>query len=360
MSDLDTDFAMPGPDAPSFREGLPVTYRMRADSHYVEDLDADVFAPPIRLLDADAIDGARDAPAPASDFVESVRRHGVLQPLIVRGRGGRYRVISGGKRLAAAVAAGMQRVPCVVQRVDDDEARRLALASNLMAAPRTEAPAAMAEAARPAEGLTVELSRSLSALVSAVNLLSDGSFLSQPFASELVKAEAARAMHLVWALRVLADDAPVSRAPLEVADLVARAREMFVPEQRLRNLRLTLGRLDGRITVNGDRDLLTYAITGLIRAGASLPSADAGGPIAVNVVTEPGTVLVTLSREGLSLPPDWVATAFEQPWPVGAGLTTLALLQAAKRVAEWHGGSVSAASTPTGTTLALALPRAQG
>src|SRR5262245_4749898 len=106
MSELDPDFDAPvcdAPDsaAPAFREGLPASYRMRADSHYVEDLVSDVFAPPIRLLDADTIDGAGDACAPPSDFVESVRRHGVLQPLLVRGRAGRYRLIAGGKRLAA-------------------------------------------------------------------------------------------------------------------------------------------------------------------------------------------------------------------------------------------------------------------
>ena len=212
-------------------------------------------------------------------------------------------------------------------------------------------------AARPAEGLTAELSRSLSALLSSVNLLSDGSFVSEPLASELVKAEAARAMHLVWALRVLADDAPVSRTRLDIADLVVRARDMFAPERRLRGLNLSVGRLEGSIPVNGDRDLLTHAIAGLIRAGASLPNADAGGPMAVNVVTEPeGAVSVTIAREGLSVPPDWVAAAFEEAWPVGAGLTALAFLQAARRVAEWHGGCARATSASQGTTLSISLP----
>jgi hypothetical protein len=327
---------------------------MRADSHYVEELDADYSAPPIRLLDPDTIDGASDAPLPASDFVESVRRHGVLQPLLVHGRGGRYRVISGGKRLAAAVAAGIHRVPCVVQRVDDDEATRLALASNLRAATRTEG--APAEAP-PAEGLTFELSRSLSALLSSVNLLSDGSFMSQPLAIELVRAEATRAMHLVWALRVLADDVPVGRTRVEIADLVLRAREMFVPEQRLRGLNLSIGCLEGGVALDGDRELLIHAVAGLIRAGASLPDTDAGGPLAVHVVTEhDGAVSIKLTREGLAIPDDWIANAFEHPWPVGGGLTALAILQAARRVARWHGGSASASCSPSGTCLAITLP----
>ena len=125
-------------DRAILREGLPPSYRMRADSHYVESLDAEASAPAILYLDAAVIDAGGDVAVPASDFVESIRTHGVLQPLLVRGRAGRYRLIAGRKRLAAAVATGLRRVPCVVQRVDDEEATRLALATNLPSGPSVD------------------------------------------------------------------------------------------------------------------------------------------------------------------------------------------------------------------------------
>jgi ParB family transcriptional regulator, chromosome partitioning protein len=76
----------------------------------------------VRTIDPIHREGDRN---PSADFVESVRRHGVLQSLLVRSRGGRYQVMGGSRRLAAALAAGLSEVPCLVERVDDDQARIL-------------------------------------------------------------------------------------------------------------------------------------------------------------------------------------------------------------------------------------------
>ena len=47
--------------------------------------------------------------ASLQELAEDIRQHGrVLQPLLVQMRGGRYRLIAGRKRLAAAVAAGLR------------------------------------------------------------------------------------------------------------------------------------------------------------------------------------------------------------------------------------------------------------
>src|SRR6185436_3528325 len=139
MSDIDSALnslhgAEDNPLAP-VREGLPPRYRMRADAHYVEQLDSKVFNSPIRFMDVHTIDNPRpdDGPTPSAAFVESIKRHGVLQPLLVRNRAGRHVVIAGRKRLAAAVAAGLREVPCLIERVDDDDAQTLAAASNVAA-----------------------------------------------------------------------------------------------------------------------------------------------------------------------------------------------------------------------------------
>src|SRR5215510_13990045 len=141
MSDIDSALnSLSGEDAslPPVREGLPPRYRMRADAHYVEQLDSALFkSAPLRFIDVHGIDSPRPddgpTPTPAAAFVESIKRHGVLQPLLVRSRGGRHVVIAGRKRLAAAVAAGLREVPCLVERVDEDEAQNMAAASNVAA-----------------------------------------------------------------------------------------------------------------------------------------------------------------------------------------------------------------------------------
>ena len=102
---------------------------MRADTHYVEQLDTDQSR--TRPLDRGAVIDVRgDEPRLAAPFVDSVRRHGILQPILVQPRGNRFRLIAGRKRLAAAQAAGVREVPCLVQRVDEDQANLLADAAN--------------------------------------------------------------------------------------------------------------------------------------------------------------------------------------------------------------------------------------
>src|SRR6185295_16604417 len=136
MSDMDPGLdALRLGDDPPVREGLPPRYRMRADAHYVEQLDSALLKTPMRFMDVQTIDSPRsdDGPSPSAAFIDSIKRHGVLQPLLVRSRGGRHVVIAGRKRLAAAVAAGLREVPCLVERVDDEEAQTLAAASNVAA-----------------------------------------------------------------------------------------------------------------------------------------------------------------------------------------------------------------------------------
>ena len=75
-------------------------------------------------------------------LVESVRRVGVLQPILVRRAAAGYELIAGTQRVAAACASGLTEVPCRVYAVDDREAQVLAEADDLRAFPVTVRPAA--------------------------------------------------------------------------------------------------------------------------------------------------------------------------------------------------------------------------
>src|SRR3989442_9073339 len=48
-------------------------------------------------------------------LADSIRRHGLLQPLVVRRIAGRYELIAGERRLRAARRAGLERVPVIVR-----------------------------------------------------------------------------------------------------------------------------------------------------------------------------------------------------------------------------------------------------
>src|ERR671938_1839449 len=61
----------------------------------------------------------------------SVAEKGIIEPLIVRQRGGRYQIIAGERRYHAAVQVGLREVPVVIREVDDAEVMELALVENL-------------------------------------------------------------------------------------------------------------------------------------------------------------------------------------------------------------------------------------
>ncbi|MEX1071367.1 MAG: ParB/RepB/Spo0J family partition protein [Anaerolineales bacterium] len=70
-----------------------------------------------------------------AELAESIRSHGVIQPLIVRrGRGSDYTLIAGERRLHAAKLAGLAAVPVVLREADDQGMVEIALVENVQRA----------------------------------------------------------------------------------------------------------------------------------------------------------------------------------------------------------------------------------
>ena len=78
-------------------------------------------AQPRRIFSQDAL----------SELADSIRQHGVLQPLSVRRIQGGYELIAGERRLRAAQLAGLGEVPCLVMQMDDKESGLAAMIENL-------------------------------------------------------------------------------------------------------------------------------------------------------------------------------------------------------------------------------------
>ena len=79
-------------------------------------------AQPRKLFDEDAL----------AELADSIREHGVIQPLTVRKlASGYYQIIAGERRWRAARMAGLTEVPAVVIEADDQKAAELALVENL-------------------------------------------------------------------------------------------------------------------------------------------------------------------------------------------------------------------------------------
>ena len=117
------------------KRGLPETTRMRHDEHYVESLVASAGEPIGRVVPIDLLDPNPNQPRQVmgdlSELMASVAEKGIIEPLVVRPRAGRYQIVAGERRYHAAVQVGLREVPVVVREVGDAEVMELALVENL-------------------------------------------------------------------------------------------------------------------------------------------------------------------------------------------------------------------------------------
>jgi ParB family transcriptional regulator, chromosome partitioning protein len=65
------------------------------------------------------------------ELAQSIRANGILQPLLLRPAGDRFQLVAGERRWRAARLAGMERVPAIVQELEDDRLLEVSLIENL-------------------------------------------------------------------------------------------------------------------------------------------------------------------------------------------------------------------------------------
>jgi ParB family chromosome partitioning protein len=72
--------------------------------------------------------------AKLEELAASIREHGIVEPILVRREGARYRILAGERRWRAAQRAGLKEVPAVLREASEREAFELALIENLQRA----------------------------------------------------------------------------------------------------------------------------------------------------------------------------------------------------------------------------------
>jgi len=65
------------------------------------------------------------------ELSDSIKAHGVIQPIIVRKIGDKYEIIAGERRYKASAMAGLTKIPAIVRNLDDKETSKVALLENL-------------------------------------------------------------------------------------------------------------------------------------------------------------------------------------------------------------------------------------
>jgi ParB/RepB/Spo0J family partition protein len=348
-----------GQAAHAAREGLPPSYRMRADPHYVDLLAARSSNGRERILAVQSIDAPLLAdPSAVAPLIESIKRDGVLQPLLVQERDGTYRLISGRKRLSAAVAAGLREVPCVLFDVDDAEATRLAEAANITT---TMAPGqSKSELSDASLHAGDDLAQSFATLSACADLLSGSqSELSRAVAGNLIRAEVWRASCLLHATRIVRRELPIARSAVSVLGILDRVDQGFTAERQVRAIRFdTRSSVPHGSFVAADERMLTGAVSCAVLATLAMLNGIKDARLTIAAALEPvGHVTFSVAQETVALPEFWSRRAFDHEWVDRPGGVPAAVSMLAIRVAaEAHGGTATAGAATRGTRIAFSIP----
>lgn len=92
----------------------------------------DVTTVPLRFIDPNPYQPRREFEQETLlELAESIRLHGILQPVIVRPKGKRYQLLAGERRCRAAQLAGLEDIPALVKELSDREMMELSIVENL-------------------------------------------------------------------------------------------------------------------------------------------------------------------------------------------------------------------------------------
>ena len=334
------------------REGLPQHYRMRADAHYVDQLES-LPQPVIRLLAVAQIDCA-DLPTPdaVDGLAKSILLLGVLQPLMVRKQGTRFALITGRKRLAAASAAGLNAVPCLLHDVDEAGASALAAADNL----RGEEIAAPAAERTFMQPVLHAIAADLSTILTSTALIGNrgGGGLQQQMGAGLIEAHASRA---AWLATSLLATFP-RRRELPLGAIVQGVSDSFATHASFSGLELECTVTPNAAVWKLPEDSTTAALTGAVLATLSALEGIPRPRIELHAdVSQSRALKIEVVQRSVRVAGDPGAPAEdEEQMPVSELLPALAL-RLARQVVAPHGGHAELTPLPgRGSVLQMIFP----
>ncbi|MBO4878876.1 MAG: ParB/RepB/Spo0J family partition protein [Clostridia bacterium] len=152
------------------------------------------------------------------ELAESIEQHGVVQPIIVRKEGERYRIIAGERRFRAARLAGLNEVPVIIRELDEQEVLEISLIENIQRENLNSIEEARAiRALMDEHDLTQEevakrLGKSRPAIANSVRLLALPDEVQQLLLDGKLQAGHCRA------LASIPDDALMTKTALQAAD----------------------------------------------------------------------------------------------------------------------------------------------
>lgn len=134
------------------------------------------------------------------ELAESIKEHGIIQPLILKKTGNRYLIVAGERRYRAARLAGLKEVPAVLKDINDQELMQIALIENIQREDLNEIEEAeaikelMKEYSLNQEDVSKILGKSRSAIANSVRLLNLSAAAKKALTENSITAGHARAL----------------------------------------------------------------------------------------------------------------------------------------------------------------------
>ena len=134
------------------------------------------------------------------ELAESIKIHGVIQPIIVTKRGKRYEIIAGERRWRASKLAGLTKIPAVIREYTDKEIMEVSLIENIQRQDLNPIEEAVAfknlidEYKMKQDDLAERVSKSRSAITNALRLLKLDGKVKAMLAEGLISTGHARAL----------------------------------------------------------------------------------------------------------------------------------------------------------------------
>ena len=171
------------------------------------------------------------------ELASSIKKHGVIMPIIVNKSGDRYMIIAGERRFRASKIAGLDKVPVIIKTYNERQIKEISLIENLQREDLNPIEAATAmrslmnDYELTQEDLADRIGKSRSAIANTLRLLTLSPEVIKMIANGALSAGHARALIPVPQMDQLKIAEQAIKDGLSVRDVEKKVREYFAPPE---------------------------------------------------------------------------------------------------------------------------------
>ena len=220
--------------------------------------------------------------AALATLTASIREHGVIQPVLVTETLDGYQLVAGERRVRAARAAGLERIPAVIRQVADREQLELALVENLQREDLDPLESARAyrqlidEFGFSQEALAARVGRARSTVANTLRLLDLHATVQSAVADAVITEGHGRAI----------GGLPLEQQPTVVASVIAQDLSVRQTEEFVRRIREPRATHQASVIRDADAERVEEDLRRALGTKVRLARSRRGGRIVIDYYTE--------------------------------------------------------------------------